>query len=182
MTTLSRGANTVLGPSSMNGLVVGARWRVDSVDCDLVALVCDEDRKVLGDGHMVFFNNVVSPERAVFLRHLAMGVPTDGDRGQFQVHLAQLPDRAHQVIVALAALEPGVSLTSVSGIEVAAFDPASGRVLASYEVGPEKAGTACLILVELYRRGSEWKIRAVGQGYETGLRGLSEDYGVSISD
>ncbi|MGO4431190.1 TerD family protein, partial [Streptomyces sp. MCAF7] len=32
----------------------------------------------------------------------------------------------------------------------------------------------------LYRREGEWKFRAIGQGYATGLAGIAKDYGVNI--
>ena len=182
MNTLTKGANAVLGPQELNGVVIGVRWHSDSVECDLVALVCGENRKVLGDDHMVFFNNLISPDRTVFLRQTPMNARVSGDRGQVQVHLAALPAEAHRVVIALAALEPGVSLTSVSGIEVEAFDPVGGRTLARYEVGPEKTGTVCLILAEVYRRREQWRIRAVGQGYASGLTGLVRDHGVTVDD
>ncbi|MGW1290970.1 TerD family protein, partial [Streptomyces sp. NPDC002586] len=31
---------------------------------------------------------------------------------------------------------------------------------------------------ELYRHGAEWKFRAIGQGYASGLRGIAQDFGV----
>ncbi|SOE19072.1 TerD domain-containing protein [Streptomyces sp. OK228] len=33
---------------------------------------------------------------------------------------------------------------------------------------------------ELLIRGSGWKARAVGQGYDTGLAGLATDYGIDV--
>ncbi|MFJ9760733.1 TerD family protein [Streptomyces sp. NPDC101149] len=36
------------------------------------------------------------------------------------------------------------------------------------------------IAVEVYRHGSGWKVRAVGQGYDTGLAGLAADYGINV--
>ena len=33
----------------------------------------------------------------------------------------------------------------------------------------------------LYRNGAEWKFRAVGQGYASGLRGIALDFGVNVS-
>jgi hypothetical protein len=47
----------------------------------------------------------------------------------------------------------------------------------------EDAGpvSAC-IFGELYRRGGEWKLRAVGQGYDAGLAGLATDFGVDIEN
>ena len=35
-------------------------------------------------------------------------------------------------------------------------------------------------LIELYRNGAEWKFRAVGQGYASGLRGIAQDFGVNV--
>ena len=37
-----------------------------------------------------------------------------------------------------------------------------------------------MVFGELYRRESEWKFRAVGQGYASGLRGIANDYGVNV--
>jgi stress response protein SCP2 len=45
-------------------------------------------------------------------------------------------------------------------------------------LGPEKA----LLLVEVYRRQGAWKVRAVGQGYATGLAGIATDFGISVDD
>ena len=33
---------------------------------------------------------------------------------------------------------------------------------------------------ELYRHRSDWKFRALGQGYTTGLRGLAADFGFDL--
>jgi tellurium resistance protein TerD len=37
-----------------------------------------------------------------------------------------------------------------------------------------------MVFGELYRNGAEWKFRAVGQGYASGLAGIARDYGVSV--
>ena len=37
-----------------------------------------------------------------------------------------------------------------------------------------------MIFCEIYRHRGEWKVRAVGQGYATGLKGVAKDFGVSI--
>jgi len=33
---------------------------------------------------------------------------------------------------------------------------------------------------ELYRHAGDWKFRAVGQGYSSGLAGIARDFGVSV--
>ena len=35
---------------------------------------------------------------------------------------------------------------------------------------------------ELYRRAGQWKFRAIGQGYASGLAGLATDFGISVDD
>jgi tellurium resistance protein TerD len=37
-----------------------------------------------------------------------------------------------------------------------------------------------MIFGELYRQGSDWKFRAVGQGFVGGLGPLAKNYGVSV--
>jgi tellurium resistance protein TerD len=37
-----------------------------------------------------------------------------------------------------------------------------------------------MVFGELYRNGAEWKFRAVGQGYSSGLAGIARDFGVNI--
>ena len=45
----------------------------------------------------------------------------------------------------------------------------------------EDASTeTAMIFGELYRSGAEWKFRAVGQGYASGLAGIAQDFGVNV--
>ncbi|CAM5521288.1 hypothetical protein SALBM135S_02128 [Streptomyces alboniger] len=41
---------------------------------------------------------------------------------------------------------------------------------------------SAFIFGEIYRRAGQWKLRAVGQGYASGLAGLAADFGVDIDD
>ncbi|MGV9414971.1 TerD family protein, partial [Nocardia sp. NPDC003693] len=37
-----------------------------------------------------------------------------------------------------------------------------------------------MVFGELYRNGAEWKFRAIGQGYASGLEGIARDFGVGL--
>jgi hypothetical protein len=37
------------------------------------------------------------------------------------------------------------------------------------------------VSAEIYRRNEEWKFRAVGQGYASGLAGLASDFGIDAT-
>ncbi|MCR8134513.1 TerD family protein, partial [Pseudomonas aeruginosa] len=46
----------------------------------------------------------------------------------------------------------------------------------------EDASTeTAMIFAELYRHNSEWKFRAVGQGYAGGLKALANGYGLTVN-
>jgi tellurium resistance protein TerD len=52
--------------------------------------------------------------------------------------------------------------------------------LARFDLTEDASSETAMVFGELYRRGEEWKFRAVGQGYASGLRGIALDYGVNV--
>ncbi|WP_340384395.1 TerD family protein [Streptomyces sp. SS7] len=54
----------------------------------------------------------------------------------------------------------------------------TGSPTRSFTAPDFTSGESVAVLAELYRRDGGWKIRAVGQGYASGLAGLATDYGV----
>ncbi|MGW2262145.1 TerD family protein, partial [Streptomyces sp. NPDC001780] len=57
---------------------------------------------------------------------------------------------------------------------------AGGAELARYDLSEDAATETAMVFGELYRNGAEWKFRAVGQGYASGLSGIAADFGVSV--
>ena len=53
------------------------------------------------------------------------------------------------------------------------------KELARYDLSEDGSVETAMIFGELYRAGSEWKFRAVGQGYKGGLGPLARSYGVN---
>jgi tellurium resistance protein TerD len=52
--------------------------------------------------------------------------------------------------------------------------------LARYDLSEDASTETAMVFGELYRSGAEWKFRAIGQGYSTGLAGIARDYGVPV--
>ena len=74
----------------------------------------------------------------------------------------------------------GVGFGDVGDLSVEILD-VSGSARARFEIPGAGAETA-MVLGELYLRGEEWKFRAVGQGWDTGLSGLATDYGITVDE
>jgi tellurium resistance protein TerD len=55
-----------------------------------------------------------------------------------------------------------------------------GTELARYDLSEDASTETAMVFGELYRNGADWKFRAVGQGYATGLEGIARDFGVNL--
>ena len=60
------------------------------------------------------------------------------------------------------------------------MNQADGSELARYDLSEDASTETAMVFGELYRSGTEWKFRAVGQGYSSGLAGIARDYGVNV--
>jgi stress response protein SCP2 len=159
-TSLRKGENTVLSTAR-----TVLSESVQGLSADVSALLLGADGKVRGDHDLVSYNH---PAQA--------GVSVAG--AAVTVDLPRLPADVQQVTVVVSAdpLQPGAVFTRAPQLSVTR----SGVTLASFTAPDFTAGETVVVLAEAYRRQEGWKLRAVGQGYATGLAGLATDYGVDV--
>jgi stress response protein SCP2 len=82
--------------------------------------------------------------------------------------------------VLLAAPADGGAFGQVPGLRLLVADLGTGATLAEFAI--DAAQETAMVCGELYRRAGQWKLRAVGQGYASGLEGLATDFGISVDD
>ncbi|MFC3966136.1 vWA domain-containing protein [Nocardia jiangsuensis] len=132
-----------------------------AVAADIAALLVTASGKVRSDADFVFFNQPQAP--GVSLRD-----------GVLTVDPAQLPAEIAQVRVVLTLDDPGGRFGD---------HPAPVASVTGYEyVVDGLSSESVVIALELYRRGADWKVRAVGQGYAGGFADLVTDHGVAVDD
>ena len=176
---LSRGENVSLAAASLPAtVVVTLSWTaLPGVDADLSAFVCGEDGRVRSDEDFVFYNQPSGAGGAV--THLGKGQRGAVTVDQARIDTSALPADVAKVVIG-ASLEGGGSFGSLSGVAVeVAADPSSAPALRCEIAATDETA---LVFAEVYTRGGEWKVRAVGQGYATGLAGLATDHGVTVDD
>ncbi|MFJ9536128.1 CAP domain-containing protein [Streptomyces sp. NPDC101225] len=134
---------------------------------DVSALITDDGGTVGSDADFVFYNQPSAP-----------GARLDGDT--LTVDPRRLRPGATRVTVVVSPADPATSLDRLPSptLQVSA---AGGRDLARF-APPRPQQETVLLLVEIYRRGGAWKLRALGQGYADGLAGLARDFGVDVVD
>lgn len=135
---------------------------------DVSALLLTADGKVRDDSDLVFFNH---PEQDG-LRVAGAVVEAD---------LERIP-AGIETVVCVASIDvdqPGAAFDTAS---TPAVSVVCGGQDARFTPPPLTNGETVLLLVELYRRAGGWKLRAVGQGYATGLAGLATDFGITVEE
>ncbi|MCE3033858.1 TerD family protein [Streptomyces sp. CMSTAAHL-2] len=153
-----------------------ARITVDvaaPVRLDVSGLLLTGDGKVRSDDDFIFYNQPSGPGVAY-----RSGGGTAPDA--ITVDTAAVPPDIEKIVVTAS---PDAAGQTFQGIEPTATvrDADGGAVLATFT--PPQLGTeTALVVVEVYRRGGQWKVRAVGQGYANGLAGIATDFGVTVEE
>ncbi|MCT9080279.1 TerD family protein [Streptomyces fulvoviolaceus] len=178
MTKGSNAALTVLS-ENVGSVIVSLGWGspTGDGDADVSVLLLDPNGKVRSDTDFYFYNNPVAADGSVQL--LGKTPAEDGNEDRIGFDLTAVPPEVDRIVVA-ASRYGGAHFGELDDLRVTLAD-AVGENLLRFAVGDAGAVSA-IIFGELYRRGEEWKFRAVGQGYDSGLAGLATDFGVDIDD
>lgn len=188
--SLSKGGNVSLTKEApgLAAVTVGLGWDVRTTtgtdfDLDASALLVDANSKVVSDKHFVFFNNLKSPEGAVEHTGDNLTGEGEGDDEQIKVNLATVPAGVVKVVFPVSIYDAETrqqSFGQVRNAFIRVVNQANGTELARYDLSEDASTETAMVFGELYRHGEEWKFRAVGQGYASGLRGIAQDFGVSL--
>ena len=181
MRDMTMGSNVSLTALSENvgSAIVSLGWSspTGEGDADVSVLLLDGNGKVRSDADFYFYNNPVAADGSVQL--LGKEPTGDGSEDRISFDLTAVPAEVDRIVVAASRYE-GARFGELDDLKVTLAD-AVGESLLRFVI--EDAGqVSAIIFGELYRRGEEWKFRAVGQGYESGLAGLATDFGVDIED
>jgi tellurium resistance protein TerD len=188
--SLSKGGNVSLSKEApgLTAVIVGLGWDVRTTtgtdfDLDASAIVVDAGGKVISDQHFVFFNNLKTPDGAVEHTGDNTTGAGEGDDEQIKVNFATIPPNADKVVFPVSiydAVNRGQSFGQVRNAFIRVINQAGGTEIARYDLSEDASTETAMVFGELYRNGAEWKFRAVGQGYASGLSGIAQDYGVNV--
>jgi tellurium resistance protein TerD len=188
--SLTKGGNVSLTKSApgLTAVAVGLGWDIRTTtgvdfDLDASAILAGVDGKVLSDKHFVFFNNMKSVDGSV--EHTGDNVTGegDGDDEVIKVNLAAVPAEVDKIVFPVSIYEGGTRAQSFGQVRnafIRVVNQADNSEIARYDLSEDASTETAMVFGELYRNGAEWKFRAVGQGYASGLAGIASDFGVSV--
>ncbi|MGW2816299.1 TerD family protein [Streptomyces sp. NPDC001415] len=188
--SLAKGGNVSLSKEApgLTAVTVGLGWDVRTTtgtdhDLDASALLCNESGKVLSDSHFVFYNNLTSPDGSVQHTGDNLTGEGEGDDETINIDLTSVPGPVSKIVFPVSihdAQARGQSFGQVRNAYIRVINQAGGAELARYDLSEDASTETAMVFGELYRHGAEWKFRAVGQGYASGLAGIASDYGVNV--
>jgi tellurium resistance protein TerD len=188
--SLSKGGNVSLTKEApgLAAVLAGLGWDARTTsgadfDLDASVLMINGEGKILGDSYFIFFNNLTSPDGSV--EHMGDNLTGDGegDDEVVKVNLAAIPAEVDKLVVAVSIYDAearGQSFGQVRNAYIRIVNQADSSEIARYDLSEDASTETAMIFGEVYRSGSEWKFRAVGQGYSSGLAGIARDFGVNV--
>ncbi|MEW1674646.1 TerD family protein [Streptomyces noursei] len=188
--SLAKGGNVSLSKEApgLTAVAVGLGWDVRTTtgadyDLDASALLCTDAGKVVSDRHFVFYNNLTSPDGSVQHTGDNLTGAGDGDDETLNVALDGVPAEVTKIVFPVSIHDAegrGQNFGQVRNAYIRVVNQQGGAELARYDLTEDASTETAMVFGELYRHGAEWKFRAVGQGYASGLAGIAADFGVNV--
>ena len=166
--SLQKGGNTVLAESGT--ITVELRWSSTSI-LDVSSFLVGANGKVPSDAYMVFYNQETEPERSVWL------TTNETNKVVFTIQLEKLSPTIQHCFFT-ATLEGNATFATVQGLSIT-VKSRQGEVCYQIDDATEERA---LVLAEVYRHQATFKFRAIGRGFNGGLKPLAESYGVEVEE
>lgn len=169
MQQLISGQNTLLQSQQFTLTVdykTSNQWQQSSIDAAVFLL--DQNDKVRNDEDFIFYNQLDSKNGSIRLKNQMNGA-------SIEVNLNLLDNTTKKVAFTLV-IDGKDTLANLQQLTLTIANQYIFEVLLDNRT--EKA----LILGQCYMHNGAWKFRALGQGFNGGLRPLAEQYGVEIID
>ncbi|ETW92135.1 MAG: chemical-damaging agent resistance protein C [Candidatus Entotheonella factor] len=188
--SLQKGGNVSLTKEApgLSSIVVGLGWDVRAThgaafDLDTAAFLLTDGEKVRTDQDFIFYNQPKSTDGSV--EHLGDNLTGagEGDDEEIRVALDQVPAAIQKLAITVTihdAEARGQNFGMVANAFIRVVNAHDNTEIARYDLSEDYSIETALVFGEVYKRGDEWKFRAVGQGYTGGLAALATQYGVNV--
>lgn len=188
--SLSKGGNLSLTKTdpSLSKILIGLGWderATDgaSFDLDASAFLLDSSGRVRGEHDFIFYNQLRSPDGAVEHTGDNRSGQGDGDDEAIKVDLSRVAADVSKIVITVTIHDADSrrqNFGQIANAFIRVVNDQTGQEVVRYDLAEDYSTETAMVFGELYKHNSEWKFRAVGQGYSGGLRSMCLQYGLSI--
>jgi tellurium resistance protein TerD len=188
--TLSKGGNISLTKEDpgLRNAVVGLGWDPratsgEEFDLDASAFLVGANGKVRSDADFIFYNQLRSADGSIEHMGDNRTGEGEGDDEQLKVDLARVPTDIEKIVFTVTIHDADArrqNFGMVSNAFIRVVNEATNNEVARYDLSEDYSTETAMVFAELYRHNGEWKMRAVGQGFNGGLRHMCHTYGIQV--
>ena len=188
--SLSKGGNLSLSKEApgMTKVLVGLGWDARSTDgqdfdLDASAFLLKADGKVRADSDFIFYNQLKSTDGSVEHTGDNRTGEGDGDDEAIKIDLSKVPVDVDKIAITVTIHEADArrqNFGQVRNAFIRLVNQDNNNEVVRYDLAEDASTETAMIFAELYRNGAEWKFRAVGQGFNGGLKPLAESFGLKF--
>lgn len=155
----------------------------EDFDLDLVMFLCGANGKCLDSDHFIFYHNLADPEGSV--QHTGDNRTGEGDGDDESAHIdfSKINPAVEKIIIAVTIYEAkarGQNFGSVDNAFVRLVNEENGEEVLRYDLGEDFSVQTSVVFAEIYKNGTDWKFKAVGEGYEKELVDFCHEYGIDV--
>ncbi|TKJ99480.1 chemical-damaging agent resistance protein C [Plantibacter flavus] len=187
--SLSKGSNRSLTKTSpgLTIATVGLGWDPRTTvgvafDLDASAILVAENGKIRSSADFIFYNQMSTPDGSVVHLGDNRTGEGDGDDEQITIDLRTVEPDVARIVIAVSIHDADNRRQNFGQVRDAfcrVLDQDQQEIV-RYDLTEDASQETAMLFAEIYRHNGEWKFRAVGQGYTTGLAGIAGDFGVPL--
>ncbi|MFD1213728.1 TerD family protein [Arthrobacter sp. GCM10027362] len=188
--TLDKGSNLSLTKTDpgLQKAIVGLGWDPrtttgEAFDLDASALLLGANGKVRSSADFIFYNQRAAADGSVVHEGDNRTGEGGGDDETILVDLSAMAPDVERVVFVVSIDQAEArrqNFGQVRGAYCRVVNQATQQEIVRFDLSEDAAPETAMIFSEIYRHNGEWKFRAVGQGYATGLAGIATDFGVQL--
>ena len=172
---------------SLKNVLIGLGWDINhydgesDFDLDASVFMTKDNGKVTNENDFVFYGNLQHKSKSVIHMGDNRTGDGDGDDEVIKVKLNDVPSDFSTLAVAVTIYDADVRLQNfgmIGNAYVRVLDEETGEELVRFDLSEDFSTETAVVVAELYKREGDWKFKAVGSGYNGGLKSLCAQYGI----
>jgi stress response protein SCP2 len=150
-----------------------------SYDIDASVFALGKNGKIPDEKYLVFYNNLRSPDGSIVHSGDSKTGQNQGDDETINVDLDKVSAAIGEMVFVVTIHDGQAKQQNFSQIQnafIRLYDRTTGSELARYDLTEAFSEETAIEFGRLYKRDSNWRFQAVGQGYKAGLQSFVDKY------
>ena len=189
--SLSKGGRVSLSKEApgLTNIKIGLGWDTNvtdtgaDFDLDASVFLLDANNKVTNDKDFIFYGNLKSTDGSVEHQGDNTDGAGDGDDEEINIDLTKIDAKYSSFAITVTiheAEQRGQNFGQVNNAYVRVMDASNNKELTKFELDEDFSAETAVLFGTLYKKNDEWRFKAEGTGFNSGLAGFCNTYGVSI--